>query len=63
MPGVLDPVTLAALVIGLMTGAGFLLVAVGVEGGNSRRVGRRVEALKGNKKGAACTNGQNRTTV
>ena len=53
MPGVLDPVTLAALVIGLMTGAGFLLVAAGVEGGNSRRVVRRVEALKGNKKGAA----------
>src|ERR1700731_2968006 len=53
MPGVLDPVTLAALVIGLMTGAGFLLVAVGVEGGNSRRVGRRVEALKGNERGAA----------
>src|SRR4029077_1365918 len=53
MPGILDPVTLAALVIGLMTGAGFLLVAAGVEGGNSRRVVRRVEALKGNKKGAA----------
>jgi len=53
MPGLLDPVTLAALVIGLMTGAGFLLVAAGVEGGNSRRVVRRVEALKGNKKGAA----------
>jgi tight adherence protein B len=53
MPGILDPVTLAALVIGLMTGAGFLLVAAGVEGGNSRRLVRRVEALKGNKKGAA----------
>ena len=53
MPGVLDPVTLAALVIGLMTGAGFLLVAAGIDGAGSRRLVQRVEALKGNKKAAA----------
>src|SRR5258705_7709082 len=53
MPGVLDPVTLAALVIGWMTGAGFLRVAAGIDGAGSRRLVQRVEALKGNKKAAA----------
>ena len=36
-----------------MTGAGFLLVAAGVDGAGSRRLVQRVEALKGNKKAAA----------
>src|SRR5258708_40279926 len=53
MPGVLDPVTLGGLVIGLRTGAGFLLVAAGIDGAGSRRLVQRVEALKGSKKAAA----------
>ena len=37
MFGMLDPVTLAALGVGLMTATGFLLVAAAVEGPSSRR--------------------------
>ena len=54
MPAMLDPVTLAALAIGLATAAGFLLVAVAVEGpGARRRLVRRLAAVKGQKRGAA----------
>ena len=53
MLAMLDPVTIAAAAIGLMTAAGFLLVTVAVEGPGSRRLSRRVEALKGRKPGAA----------
>lgn len=54
MPAMLDPITVAALIIGFATAAGFLLVAAAVEDpGGRRRLGRRVEAVKGQKRGAA----------
>jgi hypothetical protein len=53
MLAMLDPATIAGLAVGLMTAAGFLLVTVAVEGPGSRRLSRRVEALKGRKPGAA----------
>src|SRR5215469_11911360 len=54
MPAILDPVTVAALAIGLATAAGFLLIAVAVEGpGGRRRLARRLDAVKGQKRGAA----------
>ena len=54
MPALLDPLTVAALVVGLATAAGFLLVAAAVEGpGGRRRLARRVDAVKGQKRGAA----------
>src|SRR5437763_585662 len=54
MPAFLDPLTVAALVVGLATAAGFLLVAAAVEGpGGRRRLARRVDAVKGQKRGAA----------
>jgi tight adherence protein B len=54
MPAMLDPITVAALLIGFATAAGFLLVASAVEDpGGRRRLGRRVEAVKGQKRGAA----------
>ena len=46
MIGMLDPVTLAALGIGLMTATGFLLVAAAVEGPSSRRFVRRLQAVR-----------------
>ena len=49
----LDPVTIAALAIGLATAAGFLLATFAVEGQGSRSLARRLEALKGRKPGAA----------
>jgi tight adherence protein B len=42
----LDPTTIAALAIGLMTGVGFLLVAAGVGGPGLRAYGRRLEQIK-----------------
>src|SRR5436305_13289100 len=54
MPVLLDPLTVAALAVGLATAAGFLLVAAAVEGpGGRRRLARRVDAVKGQKRGAA----------
>jgi tight adherence protein B len=54
LPAFLDPVTVAALVIGFATAVGFLLVAAVVEGpGSRRRLNRRVAAVKGQKRGAA----------
>jgi hypothetical protein len=53
MLAMLDPATIAGLAVGLMTAAGFLLVTFAVEGPGSRRLSRRVEALKGRKPGAA----------
>ena len=54
MPALLDPLTVAALAVGLATAAGFLLVAAAVEGpGGRRRLARRVDAVKGQKRGAA----------
>src|SRR5438045_9327389 len=54
MPAWLDPLTVAALVVGLATAAGFLLVAAAVEGpGGRRRLARRVDAVKGQKRGGA----------
>jgi len=53
MLDMLDPTTIAAFAIGLMTAAGFLVAAAAVEGPGSRRLARRVEALKGQKPGAA----------
>jgi tight adherence protein B len=46
MTGMPDPTTLAALAVGLMTGVGFLLVAVGAEGSGSRRYARRLDQIK-----------------
>jgi tight adherence protein B len=46
MSGMLDPTTMAALAVGLMTGVGFLLVAAGAEGAGSRRFTRRLDQLK-----------------
>src|SRR5947209_20121778 len=42
----LDPTTIAALAIGLMTGVGFLLVAAGAGGTGVRGYGRRLERIK-----------------
>ena len=42
----LDPTTIAALAVGLMTGVGFLLVAVGAGGPGVRAYGRRLERVK-----------------
>jgi tight adherence protein B len=54
MPALLDPLTVAALAVGLATAAGFLLVAAAVEGpGGRRRLARRLDAVKGQKRGAA----------
>ncbi|MBV9014575.1 MAG: type II secretion system F family protein [Alphaproteobacteria bacterium] len=53
MPALLDPVTLTALVIGMITAVGFLAVAAVVEGPGSRRLARRLDAVKGQKRGAA----------
>jgi tight adherence protein B len=46
MMGMLDPTTMAALAIGLMTGIGILLVFVGVERGRTRRFRRRLDKIK-----------------
>ena len=46
MTGMADPTTLAAVAVGLMTGVGFLLVAVGAEGSGSRRYTRRLDQMK-----------------
>ena len=54
MPTMLEPLTVAALLIGLATAGGFLLVAAAVEGPvGRRRLTRRLEAVKGQKRGAA----------
>src|SRR5436305_616637 len=54
MPALLDPLTVAALAVGLATAAGFLLVAAAVVGpGGRRRLARRVGAVTGPKRGAA----------
>ena len=45
MLAMLDPVTIAAAAIGLMTAAGFLLATFAVAGQGSRSLSRRVEAL------------------
>lgn len=42
----LDPTTIAALAIGLMTGVGFLLVAAGAGGPGVRAYARRLERIK-----------------
>src|ERR1700722_7370618 len=41
-----DPTTIAALAIGLMTGVGFLLVAVGADGFGTRSLSRRLDQVK-----------------
>jgi tight adherence protein B len=53
----MDPTTTAALAIGLMTGIGFLMVGVTVQGGASRRFTRRFEKIKARKAGAAAPTG------
>src|SRR5438445_12617643 len=53
MLGIIDPVTLAALAVGLMTATGFLLVAAAVEGPSSRRFVRRLQAVRSQRPGAA----------
>jgi len=53
MIGMLDPLTLAAPGIGLMTATGFLLVAAAVEGPSSRRFVRRLQAVRSQRPGAA----------
>src|SRR5260370_13175149 len=53
MLGIIDPVTLAALGVGLMTATGFLLVAAAVEGPSSRRFVRRLQAVRSQRPGAA----------
>jgi len=53
MLAMIDPVTLAALGIGLMTATGFLLVAAAVEGPSSRRFVRRLQAVRSQRPGAA----------
>jgi tight adherence protein B len=54
MPLLLDPLTVAALAVGLATATGFLLVAAAVEGPvGRRRLARRLDAVKGQKRGAA----------
>jgi tight adherence protein B len=55
MSGMLDPTTMAALAVGLMTGVGFLLVAAGAEGAGSRRFTRRLDQLKARKSNQAAT--------
>src|SRR5437763_4630341 len=62
MPAMLDPVTVAALLIGLATATGFLLVAAAVEGpGARRRLVRRLAAVRGQKRGAASGDKEVRT--
>src|SRR5438128_2210464 len=53
MLGIIDPVTLAAVGVGLMTATGFLLVAAAVEGPSSRRFVRRLQAVRSQRPGAA----------
>src|SRR5437016_1644091 len=53
MLGIIDPVTLAALAVGLMTATGFLLVAAAIEGPSSRRFVRRLQAVRSQRPGAA----------
>src|SRR2546425_12494348 len=53
MLGMIDPVTIAALAVGLMTATGFLLVAAAVEGPSSRRFVRRLQAVRSQRPGAA----------
>jgi len=53
MLAMIDPVTLAALGVGLMTATGFLLVAAAVEGPSSRRFVRRLQAVRSQRPGAA----------
>ena len=53
IPAFLDPVTVAALAIGFATATGFLLVVTAAEGSGGRLVRRRLEAVKGQKRGAA----------
>jgi tight adherence protein B len=53
MLAMIDPVTLAALAVGLMTATGFLLVAAAVEGPSSRRFVRRLQAVRSQRPGAA----------
>jgi tight adherence protein B len=53
MPALLDPVTFAALAIGISSAASFLLVAVAIAGpGNSRALARRLDAVRRQKRGA-----------
>ena len=55
MTGMADPTTLAALAVGLMTGVGFLLVAVGAEGSGPRgriRLPRSDAGLRGGNRAA-----------
>jgi tight adherence protein B len=49
MPDLFDPVTIAALLIGLVTGLGFLVVAAALAMRNSRRLARRLQAVKDRK--------------
>src|SRR4051794_22079622 len=46
MQGMLDPATLAALAIGVMTGVSFMLVAAFVEAPSARRFRRRLDKVK-----------------
>src|SRR5262249_17690995 len=46
MTAMVDPTTVAALAIGIMTGAGFLLVAAGAGGTEARRYTRRLDKIK-----------------
>lgn len=49
MAGMFDPTTLAAFVIGLMTAAGFMLVATNIETPGGRRFRRRLDSVKSRK--------------
>ena len=49
MLGVLDPITAAALVIGLMTAVGSLTALALIEGPNRRRFARRLQAVTSDK--------------
>ena len=53
MNGFLDPITMAALFIGLMSGVGILMVVTAVETPSARRFARRLQAVKSRKPGAA----------
>src|SRR5262245_42929092 len=46
MNGMIDPVTLASLAIGIMTGAAFTLVVAFADNSGARRFKRRLDAIK-----------------
>jgi tight adherence protein B len=56
--GGLDPVTMAALAVGLMTGVGFLLVAQSLEAGGGKRYLRRLARVRGTGAAAKARDGK-----